>query len=484
MLRLITAVALILVGFCTPVYAKIVYVDGASGNDSVSYADNGPEQPWRTIGRAAWGSINRSSPNPAQAVQPGDTVVVRAGTYATAGTGDRWGVAYHTANSGTPTSPIIFQADGLVILTLSSSRGPLIGANGFEGRRDYITWRGFSIYEANAPSTSDTGPAVLAGTVGSTIEDCVLDGNGDPGFGDNHPGVRINWSENVLVRNCLISNFKTSGVNAANGAGIQVYNSGNVVIEHNEIFNSGSGIFLKAPGADPNARLAQFTIRNNYVHDIDTKGIAIHRSPNTPDEPVLIYQNIIRDASMGMEIWAFDGGDTDPRNVKFVNNTIQNVGQGISISNNLVSNAGHSITNNIVANVDSYAINFGGDIANLVRSRVAFDHNLYSDYSRFAIVHTTEHSFPSWRSNFSQDVIAPASQDSNPMFVDPPDGNLRLQTSSPAIDAGVDVLDLNRNGSTTDTINIGAYISGEEVIGRFPGIQSPPPAPPTDIEVD
>ena len=38
------------------VEAKMLYVDHSTGNDSVSYAENGPDQPWATIGRAAWGS--------------------------------------------------------------------------------------------------------------------------------------------------------------------------------------------------------------------------------------------------------------------------------------------------------------------------------------------------------------------------------------------------------------------------------------------
>ena len=37
-------------------------------------------------------------------------------------------------------------------------------------------------------------------------------------------------------------------MNGNNGAGIQIYESGNVVLEYNEIHNSGSGIFVKVIG--------------------------------------------------------------------------------------------------------------------------------------------------------------------------------------------------------------------------------------------
>lgn len=472
---------LLLAAFCSPAYAKTLYVDGTSGNDAVSYAENNAQQPWRTIGRAAWGSTNRSSPNAAQAAQAGDTVIVHEGTYSTSGTGSRWGVAYHTANSGQAGAPIVFQADGPVVLTLTSSRGPVIGASGYDGpRRDYITWRGFTVFEANAPSTPDTGVAVLAGTIGSTIEDCVLDGNGDPGFGDNHPGVRIEGSQNVAVRNCLISNFRTSVVNSNNGAGIQVYWSGNVVLEHNEIHGTGSGIFLKATGDSP----ARFTIRNNHISNVSGSAIAVHRSPNTPQEPILIYQNIIRDSNYCINIWAYDQGSTDPKNTRIVNNTLVNCNVGIWASNNLVNNAGHLVQNNIVQNARDYAVNFAGAVSNLSSSRIHFKHNLYYNNSRFAIVYSTNHTLASWRNTFGQDSDQPASVEANPAFVNAANLDFRLQSSSPAIGAGIDYLDLNRNGSTTDPISLGAYVTGNEVIGRTLGSLPAPPAAPQGVTVD
>ena len=476
---------MLLAVLCSPAYAKTLYVDGSSGNDAVSYSDNSAEAPWRTIGRAAWGSTNRDAPNASQAAQAGDIVIVRAGTYSTSGTGSRWGVAYRTANSGRSGAPIVFQADGTVVLTLTSSRGPVIGASGFDGpRRDYITWRGFTVFEANAPSTPDTGVAVLAGTIGSTIEDCVLDGNGDPGFGDNHPGVRIEWSENVSVRNCLIYNFRTSGVNGHNGAGIQIYNSGNVTLEQNEIHSSGSGIFLKAPGADSSAPLARFVVRNNYIHNISGSGIAVLRSPNTPQEPILVYQNIVRDSNFCVTIWAFDRGSTDARNAKIVNNTVYNCNVGVWVSNDLVDNAGHLVQNNIVHGSREYAVNFAGAVSNLSQPRIHFKHNLFYNNSRFAIVHTSNHSLSSWRSTFGQDSGQPASLEANPLFVSASSGDFRLQSNSPALSAGIDYLDLNRNGSTSDTVTLGAYVTGNEVIGRTSGGFPNPPAAPDDVSVE
>ena len=65
-------------------------------------------------------------------------------------------------------------------------------------------------------------------------------------------------------------------------------------------------------------------------------------------------------------------------------------------------------------------------------------------------------------------------------------GDYRLQSGSPARNGGVDILDLNRSGSTTDLINMGAYITGTEVIGRGSSDNAPStePSPPTSVTVE
>ena len=59
-----------------------------------------------------------------------------------------------------------------------------------------------------------------------------------------------------------------------------------------------------------------------------------------------------------------------------------------------------------------------------------------------------------------------------PLYAGPGAGvvpsDFKLRSNSPLINAGLDVLDLNKNGSTSDRITIGAYITGNEIIGRIP----------------
>lgn len=84
-------------------------------------------------------------------------------------------------------------------------------------------------------------------------------------------------------------------------------------------------------------------------------------------------------------------------------------------------------------------------------------------------------SFSLWQSTYGFDLNA--LNGVNPLFVDPLNGNFRLQSSSPALTLGRDILDLNSNGSTTDVIPAGAYITGTETIGLLSVAVSPTAQP-------
>ena len=470
------AVAFLLVIICAiplSAEAKTLYVNSETGNDSISYANNDANNPWQTIGRAAWGSTNRSSPNTGEAARPGDTVLVAAGIYTTAGTNNRFEVAYNSANSGTAGNLITFQASGTVTLRLNSSGGPVIGAYG----RNYIAWKGFTIYEANAPSRPDTGSAVLVSTTGSSIEDCMINGNGNPGYGDNHTGIRIEGSRNVAVRNNRISNFTTSVVNPANGAGIQVYESYDLLIANNDISASGSGIFLKQLIYNATGTTI---IRNNLIYNISTAGIIVHRQAN--GQTTRIRNNIIRAAEDGIRLWGFDT-ETFPRNVAIANNTIYGTRNGLYILYNLQPNVGITFHNNIVAN-STYAI-YSESVpsSSIEQTRFLAQHNCYYQFSTLAAI-SGNYSLATWKSSLGQDFASPEAISTNPLFANTANGDFRLQVGSPALNLGVDVLDLNNNGSVTDIIPAGAYVTGNEVIGvASQSSDILPPAPPVNLSV-
>lgn len=460
----------IILTFAFPLWteAATLYVNGTSGNDATPYTANSKTSPWRTIGRAAWGSTNRDAPNKVEAAQAGDTVLVAAGTYSTAGTDNRFGVAYNPANSGTSGSPITFQAQDTAILTLSSSRGPIIGANS----KNYIIWKGFTINEAQAPTHADTGSVVFLSSTGSSAENLMLDGNGNPGYGDNHPGIRIEHSVGTIVRNNLIRNYHTSGVNQVNGTGVQVYNSKGLTIEHNEIYNCGSGIFLKAIGFEGRRGKPseysdmQDVIRYNLIYDV-SHGLVHHRHFHTTSTAyVLWYQNIIRNASLGgITLWGFIGDG--PSNAQFVNNTVHGSANGIYLkAETLTVNWNNLLQNNLITESTNCAIlndaPDGG--ASFELNRVQFTRNWYWSFPTLLRMSSSNLRLSQFQSAYT-DQETNGTSGVDPKYVNATAGDFHLSSESPALTAGRVVSSIG--GANGDTIPVGAYITGNEIIGRL-----------------
>lgn len=463
--------------YSTSSAAKTLYVDASSGNDSTTYAANGPSSPWATIGRAAWGSSSRSSPDTSQAAQAGDTVIVRTGTYTTTGTNTRYTPAYNPVNSGTAGNPITFQTEGAVVLRYSSGIGPVIGTNA----RNYITWRGFTVDEALAPAASDTGPVVLWDATGGVIEYCEIDGNGASfGTGELHNGVRINAGGGHTVRHNYIHDFRNSG-SGSNASAILVDQSAGGVIEHNEIANSDGVFFIKRNYNSP----GRWIVRYNYGHDswMGIRADQLTRSPANPSHGVDIYQNLLVNiVENAFATNHYDGAET--YYLRIVNNTVKNCGRAFEGAS-LTANAGHIFQNNIFAacplGIRSQDYSSAWTPATFIAR-----HNLYGGMTtgaqfRFELSGQTSLSFAAWQA-LGQDSATPASLQTNPLFVNESGGNYRLQTGSPARNAGVDILDLNGNGSTSDLIPLGAYITGTEVIGRASSGSAPAqPNPPSAV---
>jgi hypothetical protein len=458
--------------------AKTLYVDASAGNDATSYAANGPSSPWATIGRAAWGSTSRTAPNASQAAQAGDIVIVRAGTYTTTGTNTRHTPAYNPVNSGSAGNPITFQAEGAVTLRYSSGIGPVVGAY----QRNYITWRGFRLDEALAPAASDTGPVVLWETFGSVIEYCEIDGNNSTfGSGELHNGVRINAGGSNIVRHNYIHDFRNTN-SGSNASGILIDHSAGGVIEHNEVANSDGVLFIKrnynAPG--------RWVIRFNYGRDsvMGIRADQLTRTSPTLEHGVDIYQNLLVNISQSAFMTHhYDGSES--YYIRIVNNTINNCGRAFEGSS-LTAGAGHVFQNNVVSNCPT-GFRSSNAASAWTTSTLDARHNMYRNMSGAAVFlfdtsGQNTLSFSSWQ-GLGKDTASPVSRLADPLFVNVAGGNFRLQSDSPARNAGIDRLDLNGNGSNTDQITIGAYITGNEVIGRS-STQPIAPQAPGDVTAE
>ena len=433
-----------------------LWVDAATGDDSRSKAtvaaSNGT-LPWATIGRAAWGSTSRSSPNTSEAAAAGDVVLVAAGTYSVAAVGTtqtdgtaRWEVAYGPANSGTAGNLITFYCTGAVTLSVSSGYGPVIGAHS----KNYIRWQGpFSINHSGVP---DTGPVILSDTIGSEIIGLTINAAGDPAWGDNHTGIRIEGGTSCTVRNCTISNALITGINGNNGAGIQFYQSTDCTIENNNVSGCGSGIFIKGPDT---ARSSGIIIRNNFV-DNCTNGIILSGATGA-----LVYRNLVTDCSEGgILLWQLNspgGGNTAwPVSSDVFNNTIARCFTGLyyktstdSTSLRWTNNIVYSCTNAWLSDVTSTPV---GVFTTSDRN----DCNVSGSFSAL----TSGRTLAQHQTDFSLELN---SITTDPSFVSAGTDNFHLTGGSAALTLGRVVNSIG--GTNGDTIPAGCYITGSETIG-------------------
>jgi hypothetical protein len=427
--------------------AKTLYVD-PNGNDSVTYTNNSITSPWRTIGRATWGSTSRTSPNSSEAAKAGDTVIVNAGTYVTSGTGNRFDPSYNPVNSGVAGNPITFVSNGVVNLQLNSSAGPVIGTNG----KNYIVWDGFTINETSALSVPDTGPVVVIGSQGVVIKNMKLYGI-TAAWDDNHNGVRVEQSNGTIVQGNFMTGFGSASGRGQNDATIMLYDSNDTLIQNNELSNSGLGVFIK--GQHPGFTQRRNIIRYNLIYGMAAQGITI--GPAARDG--MTYQNIIRDCTSdtaGIKIYDFGSTEgTEPINEIVTNNTIDNCAYGIQF---MGSGQNVRVVNNIITN--SRASIWSWTDSN--PAGLTFERNNYFNFSNFAELSDGNKTLSTWRTSFSKDL---SSVTSDPLYVNRTSKDFHLQPSSPIRSLAQDIIDLNQNGSITDVIPAGAYITGNEIIG-------------------
>lgn len=453
---MLATVVAALLGLAPAVQAKTLCVDATAGSDAVTYAANdGATACWRTLGRAMWGTTNREARNGAEAAKAGDLVLVR-GDHSAPGTGRRNDVAFLSENSGTPGNPIVYRAVGLSRLSLSSGVGPVAGVY----LRHDITLDGFTIREATAPSTPDTGPVVVWDAQRVELLNLDIDANGTGhGQADNHPGIRIEAARDVRVAGSRVRNVRTAQSNPHNGACIQTYGLGAGVIENNDLSDCGSGVFIKGGGSViyPDTGII---IRRNLIHGIvGGSGITLHAGAiGTAAHPIRVEGNIVRDADVpAVRIWGFS---TDPLNtpmhVEVIGNTFTNVSSCLFLNGQPPrGDAGHVYERNIC--VATYLPVEWDAPTMQPASAIRLDRNVSPATTWATVTSGARYTLTQWRAASGQDA---ASLQADPQFVSATD--LRLRSGSPAQGAG-------------------AYVTGTEVIGI--GGSAPPPPAPVDCAV-
>lgn len=312
--------------------------------------------------------------------------------------------------------------------------GPLIGTLS----RQHVVWDGFHVVERDSYQP-DTGSVVLWDSQDVALLDCDVEAESVLLI-DNHNAVRVNGTTRAVIRNNRIHGVIPMDLfdmnNPQNHAGIMIYESRDLRIEHNEIYDSYVGIF-------PKGRIGGHVIRYNLVHHTDK---AFRFSYHAD---LQVYGNVVRDSGL-----AFQGAENND-SIRIFNNTIVSTTSGlynwfaidsIDCFNNLFSGVDHP------AHLEAEPGNF------------TMHHNAFYDIDDFVLRSADVGGFAAWQAlgydEGSMMVDAP--------FVDAAAGDYRLVDGSQARMVGRDFEDLDGDGDTTETISAGAYALGTEVVGLRP----------------
>ncbi|OGB61463.1 MAG: hypothetical protein A2Y94_13875 [Caldithrix sp. RBG_13_44_9] len=460
-------IALVLVFFLTA-FTKTLYVNGSTGSDATTYANNNINNPWLTIGRAAWGNATRPSsvddnspPTSSEAAQAGDTVMVASGTYYTtqgSSSPANWDeVVYNSANEGTYSNPIVFYADGQVILQTELSNGgqPVFGSR----LRDYVEWNGFTAYESGCTLKEvESGLAVLVGVFGSKIVGGYLQRD----YESNGTGNNVNC---IYFHSCDSSSIIGVTLNGATGnggenqAGVTCYNLNDCVIEYNEFYDGNAGLYIKAPFPSGEVFQTNLIIRYNLFHD-NSYGFRLLTAGPAHGYYSKIYQNVFWDNATTFQLTPITDEARDFDSLRVVNNTFYagTGDHGIHIAGGSLFDDVYFYNNIVAYSPDAYW-SYSNDGNNATfQTEFNPDYNCYYSISgNFFNNEGDVFNYTEWQAIWG---------DANSVTSDPQFRNTTVDSfQTDATLNGLDILDLDNDSQTNDAIQMGAYITGNETFG-------------------
>lgn len=455
------AAALITFGISTAGFAATYYVatSGSDSNPGTSAA------PFRTVQKGL------------STVQPGDTCLIRGGTY---------NESLALGQSGTSTAKITIQNYPGETVTINSGSSIALRTN---GRKHYYVISGLRFISTYVGNYSLTGKEYTldfengiwdgftdsnGGNNGFTLKNCYIEGSvhfyghynlmencelngkaqwgngvfesfaashhntyrGNKVYGYTNRGIwSMQYTDSVVIENNVIHDTGNMGIDC-DGAGHPVYNS---IVRGNTIYNvGGRGIEMENAFNSVTERNVIFNSNKwginyiNYGFGPDYNSDAEYRDDNTN---AIIRNNLIYNTAEAGIILNGAAG------IKIYNNTIYRnyPTKGYFAGISLCSYGGYtcvntSIRNNIVSESDAYAIWVDSPTLNL--SGLVMSNNLYYHSTK-----TKTHYFSNNGSYTLAEYRSATGQESgsifsNPLFVNIANGDFHLSGTSPAVDAG------------------------------------------------
>lgn len=357
--------------------------------------------------------------------------------------------ALQPANSGTAGNYIVFQAEAGSEQAFTLTGEPFVF---YLDGNDYMVFRGLKV-QSKLLNDSDEGCFTAEATTNIIIEYNELLGRDAGGGNDNHQCLFFHTpgTDTIDIRYNNISGTKTTGY--IRSATMRFYDSTNVTIEYNNIFNASDGVDLK--GTNSNV-----TVRYNRFSDIDDNMIVgPHQSTSARLTNANIYQNVFDtnnvDAEWSVVLYFESGEYTD---LNFYNNSVYDVHRFAYFA--VDSSSGLEVYNNIFETRSSFSPTvYNQSEAAFMADVDYWDYNAYQpNQSSGSITQST------WDASLDLNSLNTA-----PGYVDAANDDLRLNDSangigtgtSNAVGAGIDRAQL-LGGLATDPINMGAYITSDQ----------------------
>jgi hypothetical protein len=365
---------------CSTAHAGTWHVSPA-GDDA---ATGSASAPWKTIQHAA------------DRVQPGDTVVIHAGTYA----------GFEVQARGTQDAPILFTAEGDARIDGAiTSDGDAVHVES----SSWIEIRGLTITDAGRTAVSAIQSDHVFvrgnhldhnakwGAFSSFCEDFVVEGNEISRSGTQHGVYASNSADHPVIRNNYIWGNAQCGIHmngdiSYGGDGV----ISGAIVEGNLIRDNGR---LGCSGINGDG-IQGAVIRNNVLDGNHASGISLYRiDAGAPANDNQVIANTVRMAS-------------DARSA-------------INIQN---GSTGNIVRNNIL--IDNAANHGAIDVCASCTTGLSSDHNAIEGA---LLLDGTALDLATWQARTGNDMASFTTTDAA-LFEDPEAGDLHLRSGSPAID--------------------------------------------------